>query len=87
MVEYITKTCKAFYVSSLYDLPIADRKIRDERHGPTSWLGIVITEGKFRQVRKMTATVGFPTLRLIRVRIGTIHLKIASAEVVEVKMF
>lgn len=85
--KYITKLCKAFYVSSFNDLPIADRKIRDKRHGPTSWLGLVITEGKFRQVRKMTAAVGFPTLRLIRVRIGTNRLKIASAEVVEVKMF
>ena len=49
-------------------------KIRDERHGPTSWVSIIIREGKFRQVRKMTAAVGFPTLRLVRVRIGEIHL-------------
>jgi len=50
------------------------KKIRDERHGPTSWLSITLREGKFRQVRKMTAAVGFPTLRLIRVRIGNIEL-------------
>lgn len=50
------------------------RKIRDERHGPTSWLTITVTEGKFRQVRKMTAAVGLPTLRLVRVRIGHLHL-------------
>jgi 23S rRNA pseudouridine2457 synthase len=49
-------------------------KIRDERHGPTSWVSIIIREGKFRQVRKMTAAVGLPTLRLIRVRIGEITL-------------
>lgn len=56
--------------------PVAPRSkpIRDERHGPTSWVSITVTEGKFRQVRKMTAAVGFPTLRLIRVRIGGITL-------------
>ena len=85
--KYITKPCKAFHVHSLDEIPLADRKVRDERHGPKSWLGIVVTEGKFRQVRKMTAAVGFPTLRLVRVRIGTIHLRIATAEVVEVETF
>ena len=53
-------------------------KVRDERHGPTSWLSITINEGKFRQVRKMTAAVGLPTLRLVRVRVG--HLKIDQFE-------
>lgn len=56
------------------ELPERSKKIRDERHGPTSWISITLTEGKFRQVRKMTAAVGFPTLRLIRVRIGLIQL-------------
>ena len=54
--------------------PNRSKKIRDERHGPTSWASIIIKEGKYRQVRKMTAAVGFPTLRLIRVRIGNIKL-------------
>lgn len=49
-------------------------KLRDERHGPTSWISVTIREGKFRQVRKMTAKVGFPTLRLVRVRIGKLKL-------------
>ena len=44
--------------------------MRGKRHGETSWLSITIKEGKFRQVRKMTSAVGFPTLRLVRVRIG-----------------
>ncbi|MFP4448095.1 MAG: pseudouridine synthase [Bacteroidales bacterium] len=51
-----------------------EKQIRDERHGPTSWLSVTITEGKFRQVRKMSAAVGFPALRLVRVRIGHILL-------------
>ena len=51
------------------EVPPPVRK-RGDSHGPTSWVSITITEGKYRQVRKMTATVGFPTLRLIRVRIG-----------------
>jgi len=60
------------------------RKIRDARHGPTSWISITINEGKFHQVRKMTSAVGFPTLRLVRVRVGKIVLgDIAPGGVVE----
>jgi len=80
--KYTTKPGKAF----LIDDPKFDarsQKIRDERHGPTSWVSIIIREGKFRQVRKMTAAVGLPTLRLIRVRIGDIHLN--DLKVSEVK--
>lgn len=50
--------------------PRRSRPVRDDRHGPTSWVSITIREGKFRQVRKMTAAAGFPTLRLVRVRVG-----------------
>ncbi len=71
--KYITKPGKSFLINNP-KFPLKNHKIRDERHGPTSWVSIIITEGKFRQVRKMTAAVGFPTLRLIRVRIGEIEL-------------
>nr|WP_299111173.1 pseudouridine synthase [uncultured Winogradskyella sp.] len=69
---YKTKACKAEILEDTSH--ISERFVRDERHGITTWLSITLTEGKFRQVRKMTAKVGLPTLRLVRVRIGDYKL-------------
>lgn len=67
---YKTLECEVERLSERPVFPERAKKIRDKRHGPTSWISITLTEGKFRQVKKMTAAVGFPTLRLVRVRIG-----------------
>jgi len=72
--KYLTLPCKVFKLDGEPQLPTRGRKIRDPRHGPTSWVSITLCEGKNRQIRKMTAAVGFPTLRLVRVRIGDVHI-------------
>ena len=69
--KYDTKPCKVKHLEEEPMLPPRAKKIRDARHGPTSWISITITEGKYRQIRKMTSAVGFPTLRLVRIRIGS----------------
>lgn len=71
--KYGTRPCVVNKIDAP-TLPVASSKIRLGRHRPNSWVSIILTEGKFRQVRKMTAAVGFPTLRLVRVRIGAITL-------------
>ena len=80
--KYKTKPCKAFLISEVPNFGERGKKIRDERHGPTSWASITLNEGKFRQVRKMTSAVCFPTLRLVRIRIGNVYLNdLKSGEV------
>ena len=86
MGKYITKNCNVKKLNETPQLPERAKKIRDERHGPTSWISITLREGKFRQVRKMTAVVGFPTLRLVRIRIGNIQLStMQPGDVIETK--
>ncbi|WP_367275237.1 pseudouridine synthase [uncultured Maribacter sp.] len=72
--KYTTKPCKVTLLNEPPPLPDPDVKLRIGKHRPTSWISIIIKEGKFRQIRKMTAAVGFPTVRLVRVRIGDIAL-------------
>jgi len=85
--KYITKPCGAILLNEPPALPNADSSLRIGKHRPTSWISLVIQEGKFRQVRKMTAAVGFPTLRLVRVRIGEFKLEqMNQEEVLAVKI-
>ncbi len=84
--KYTTLECEAYILKNIPAHLGESENIREERHGPTSWASIIINEGKNRQVRKMTAAVGFPTLRLVRVRIGNVQLNdLKVGEVVEVK--
>lgn len=85
---YFTSPCVARILEPPPLINERSKKVRSNRHGPTSWISITLTEGKFRQVRKMTAAVGYPTLRLIRVRIAlnTIH-GLGPGDVVEVNAF
>ena len=86
--KYKTKRSQVSLLESPPNFPERARRIRDDRHGPTSWISITLREGKFRQVRKMTAAVGFPTLRLLRVRVGDIHLgSMKSGDVLELDSF
>lgn len=69
-----TLPCRAWILEPQPDLPPRDPPIRFRKSVPTCWIGLVLVEGKNRQVRRMTAAIGHPTLRLLRVRIGRYEL-------------
>jgi 23S rRNA pseudouridine2457 synthase len=72
---HLTLPAKASILAENPLLPLRTPPIRERTNIPTSWLSLALTEGKNRQVRRMTAAVGLPTLRLVRVRIGHLFLK------------
>ena len=72
--ERRTLPCRAWILEPPPDLPPRDPPIRFRKTVPTCWLGLELVEGKNRQVRRMTAAIGHPTLRLVRTRIGQFRL-------------
>jgi 23S rRNA pseudouridine2457 synthase len=69
-----TRPARAWRLDPPPALPPRDPPIRFRKHIPDCWLALELIEGRNRQVRRMTAAVGHPTLRLVRVRIGALRL-------------
>jgi 23S rRNA pseudouridine2457 synthase len=74
-VAYPTLPCRATLFAQEPVVPVRNPPIRYRKNISTAWISLCLTEGKNRQVRKMTAAVGLPTLRLIRTRIEKITIE------------
>jgi 23S rRNA pseudouridine2457 synthase len=72
--DYVTRPCQARIIEPSEALWSRNPPIRFRAAIPTTWIELSITEGKNRQVRRMTAAVGFPTLRLVRAGIGALDI-------------
>jgi 23S rRNA pseudouridine2457 synthase len=72
--DFVTKPCRAVQIAEPAWLWPRNPPIRARQDKPTSWIAITLEEGKNRQVRRMTAAVGLPTLRLVRTSIGPFSL-------------
>lgn len=72
--EYVTRTAEARLIEEPAQLWPRNPPIRFRARIPTRWIQLTLREGKNRQVRRMTARVGFPTLRLIRAAVGAVDL-------------
>ncbi len=77
--ERLTLPCRAWILDPQPEVAPRDPPIRFRKTVPTFWIGLELSEGKNRQVRRMTAAIGHPTLRLVRVRIGHFELRGLSA--------
>jgi 23S rRNA pseudouridine2457 synthase len=73
--DYRTRPATARLLPDAPDLPPRDPPVRYRKHISTAWVELVLTEGRNRQVRRMTAAVGFPTLRLVRIAHGPVRLQ------------
>ena len=69
-----TRPCRARLLEPPPQMPARHPPIRFRKNVPDCWIALELVEGKNRQVRRMTAAVGHPTLRLVRVRIGQLRL-------------
>ena len=87
--DFVTKPCRAVQIAAPEWLWPRNPPIRARQDQPTTWLAITLEEGKNRQVRRMTAAVGLPTLRLVRSSIGPFSLSthpLMPGEYTEVRM-